>query len=431
MRTRLVIIAIVLAAGIASLAIASQPESFTINSLKVIFARNTATDIVSVQMYFRGGVTVLDPRQAGIEELALSVATQASKNYPKDRLHAALERMDTRLGSTATKDYSSVTLQCVKQNLAESWKIFTDVLLNPAFNPADVELERNRTLAAIRQANDNPDAYLNDLATVAFYTQHPYQTEVHGTMETVTRFAPEELRSYLRSRCSSSQMLLVVVGNLTRPELETLVKESFSTLPPGTSADMTAPPVQHSQPSLKIVKRDLPTNYISGLFPVPAMGTPEWYPMRMGISRLAQRLFEEVRTKRGLSYAPAAYFGPNFSNYGAIYVTAVSPDTTIKVMLAEVKRLQDEPVPEKELRDLGNQFLTGYYLNMETNASQADLLARYELIGRGYQDAGKLMDRVKAVTPEAIKKVCGEYMHNLQYVLIGNPATLQIGAFMY
>ena len=70
-------------------------------------------------------------------------------------------------------------------------------------------------------------------------------------------------------------------------------------------------------------------------------------------------------------------------------------------------------------------------MNVETNASQADLLARFELIGHGYEEAGKLMEGIKAVTPEAVQKVCKEYIHNLQYVLIGNPATLQIGAFMY
>ncbi len=431
MSTRIVILVMLLAAGIASSASGSPPESFTVNGLKVIVAQNTATDIVAANMYFRGGVATMDPRQAGIERLTLDVATQATKNYPKDRLHAALDRMDSRLASGATLDYADVTIQCVKPNLAETWKIFTDVLLNPLFDPADLELARNRTLSAIRQSRDNPDQYLQQLASRAFYTNHPYEVDVQGTEETVRSFSPEELRAYMKSRLTTSQMLLVVVGNITRSELEPMVKASFGTLPAGAYTNVVPPAVHHAAPSMKIVRRELPTNYITGLFPVPGAGTPEGYAMRIAQSRLSQRLFEEVRTKRGLSYAPATFAGANFSNYGSIYVTAVSPDTTIKVMLAEVRRLQDELVPVKEVRDLTNQWLTGYYLAMETNASQADLLARYELMGRGYEEAGRSMERAKAVTPEAIQQVCMKYMHNLQYVLIGNPATLQIGAFMY
>ena len=431
MKTRIVILTIILAAGIASIVSAAPVESFTVNGLKVVFARNTSTEIVAVNMYFRGGTAVLDPRLAGIETMALAVATEASKNYPKDRLHAALERMDSRLGSNATSDYSSVTLQCVRKNLAESWKIFTDVLMNPAFEAADVELQRNRTLSAIKQSHDNPDQYLQDLATRAFYSRQPYETAVQGTETTVGKFTPAELRSYLKGRLTSSNLLLVVVGNLTKEELESMVKASFGSIPAGAYTGAIPPAVRHEQPSMKIVRKDLPTNYITGLFPVPMLGTPDGYAMRIAISILGHRLFEEVRTKRSLSYAPAAYLGPNFSNYGAIYVTAVSPDTTIKVMLHELRRLQDEPVPAKELRDMMNQFLTGYYLNMETNASRAETLARYELVGAGYEEAAKFMDRVKAVTAESIQGVCRASMHNLQYVLIGNPVMLQIGALMY
>ncbi len=431
MRTRIVILVITLAAGIASLASASPVESFTVNGLKVIFAPSTTTDIIAVNMYFRGGATVLDPRLAGIESFALSVATEASKNYPKERLHAALDRMDSRIGSAAMTDFSSVTLQCVKRNFAESWKIFADVLLNPAFEPSDVELLRGRVLSAIKQTKDNPDQYLQELAGREFYAGHPYETSITGTEETIARFTAPELRDYLKGRLTTSNMLLVVVGNLTRTELESVVKSAFGTLPVGTYTGSIPPPVQHDQPSMKIVRKELPTNYIAGLFPVPAMGTTDGYAVRIAISVLGQRLFEEVRTKRGLSYAPAAYLGGNFSNYGLIYVTAVSPDTTIKVMLHEVQRLQDELISPKELRDKMNQFLTGYYLGVETNASRADLLARYELIGKGFEQADKFLERMRAITPDAIQKVCRASIHNLQYVLIGNPAALQIGAFMY
>lgn len=148
-------------------------------------------------------------------------------------------------------------------------------------------------------------------------------------------------------------------------------------------------------------------------------------------SKLRYRLFEEVRTKRSLSCAPAAGLGQVFTNYGIIYVTAVQPETTVTVMLNEVKKLQNEPVSEKALNDQRNVYLTGYYLNTETNGSQADLLARYELSGAGYVKAGKYLESLRNVTPEAIQKVCQKYMHNLQFVLLGNPAKLKLAPFTY
>jgi predicted Zn-dependent peptidase len=339
--------------------------------------------------------------------------------------------MDSRLGYSTNVDFSSLTLQCVRQNFDESWKIFTDVVMNPSFEPSDVELLRKRALSAIRQGRDNPDQYLQQLVTREFYTEHPYGIDVGGDEVTIGSLSAGDLRSRLQDRLTTSQLLLVVVGNVSRDDLEARVKSSFGTLARGTYVPTIPPPVHHQEPSIKIVRRVLPTNYIQGVFSAPAFGSPESFPMLVGRAILSKRLFEEVRTKRSLSYAPAAILGSNFSNYGSIYVTAVSPDTTIKVMMTELKRMQDEAVGAKELHDKTNEFLTQYYLRMETNQSQADALARYELCGAGFEEAARFLENVKKVTPLDIQRVCKEYMHNLQFVLIGNPVTIDLANFMY
>ncbi len=412
-------------------AAAGKPESFTVNGLKVVFLPNTATEVVVANMYIRGGVAVAGISRAGIERLALQVATRATKNYPKDRLSADLERMNTILSSTAGPDYSSINMQCVKQNLGESWKIFTDVLLNPLFDSTDVEREKERTLGAIRQVQDNPDQYLNELAIQALYTENPYSVDPAGTEGTVKAFTAGNLQTYLQGRMTTGQMLLVVVGNTTREEMEPMVKASFGALPQGSFKILPPPAVRHSAPSVKVVERALPTNYITGLFAAPAFGSAESYPMMVGRSILRERLFLEVRTKRGLSYAPAAVSGSMFSNYGGIYVTAVKPETTVTVMIDEIRKLQTEPVPAKTLDDTKNGYLTNYYLSVETDASQADVLARYELSGAGYEESTRLVDNVRKVTPAEVQKVWNDYAHNLQFVILGSPVALRLAPFLY
>lgn len=410
---------------------AVQPESFTVGGLKVIYVSNPATQIVATGMYFRGGVALASMQNAGIERLALMAATRATKNYPRDKMSAALERMDTQLDAGSNSDYSSINMQCVRQNLAESWKIFTDVILNPSFDSAVVELEREQTLAAIRQEEDMPDQQLNRLALESFYRETPYTVDPLGTERTVRAFSGKELQTYMQSRVSAAQMLLVVCGNVTRTELEEMVRASFGSLPQGSFQAPKPAPVHHTSPTVLVVKRELPTNYILGLFSAPPFGSDASYAMSLGASILSDRVFEEVRTKRSLSYAAMAMGGANFSNYRGIYTTTVKPETTITVMVDEIKKLQNQPVPAKSLKDKRNVFVTGYYMGMETNASQANTLAHYELSGEGYEKATKFTENVSKVTAEEIQKVCSEYIHNLQFVLIGNPASLQLSPFMY
>jgi zinc protease len=247
----------------------------------------------------------------------------------------------------------------------------------------------------------------------------------------VKTFTGQDLRMYMQSRVNAASMLLVVCGNVGRADLERMVKASFGSLPRGSGAVPAPAPVRHAAPSVTVVKRELPTSYITGLWPAPPFGTPESYAMTMARSVLNDRLFEEVRTKRSLSYAPHAVAGQMFANYAGIYVTAVKPETTVAVMVGELKKLQEAPLPPKTLSDKKTLFLTGYYLGMETNASQAETLARYELSGRGYAEADRLMENIRKVTAEDVQKVSKEYIQNLQFILIGSPASLQMAPFMF
>jgi zinc protease len=412
-------------------AFAQLAESFTVNGMKVILKQNTSNDIIAVNLVFKGGTTILEPDQAGIEALALNVALKASANYPKDKLNAELEKMNTQLGSSSNLDYSSINMLCVKQNFEKSWNIFSDVVLNPSFTKEDFELEREQLLSNVKQTSDNVDAYLQKLFRNAFYGDHPYSIEVNGTENTLQSFTAEQLKDFFTGRKTTSQMLLVVVGNTSRGELGPMVTDAFGSLTKGDFEMQMPPATTFQEPSIKIVHRELPTNYIQGSYSAPMRTSEEGYTMNITSSILRDRVWEEVRTKRSLSYAPSSRYGNVLSNYGSIYVTAVDPDSTIKVMVNEMQRLKDEMIPARELENKKRQFITYYYLNNETNQSQAAVLTRFELSGAGYDEIDRFIDKLMKVTPEDIQSVANKYISNLQFVLIGNPESLEVKNFMY
>ncbi len=410
---------------------AQDVESFEVNGLKVIFKQNKANDIISAKMYYKGGVAILDEHQAGLENLTLIVAQKATKNYTKEKLNSELESMNSQISSSSNLDYSSLNLLCVKQNFKESWNIFSDIILNPIFSEEDLNLEKQKMIAAVNQVNDNPDSYLQKLVNEEFYVDHPYSTGVNGTEATLNSFTAKDLSDFYTERLKTSNMLLVVVGNLSKSELENLVKNSFSNLQEGNFKSVKLPDVIHAEPSIKVVERELPTNYIQGTYSAPSRGTEDGYTMLILNSILRDRIWEEVRTKRSLSYAPSSFYRSNFSNYGAIYVTAVDPDTTIKVMRAELEKLKHNPITDKELKNKVRQFITFYYLGNETNQAQANSLAFYELSGIGYKDVSNFLRHINKITPQDIQAVAKKYIKNLQFVLIGNPKSLEVSNFMY
>jgi predicted Zn-dependent peptidase len=425
------ILVIIFVIGLVSSISAQDVQSFTVNGLKVIFKQNTSNDIISSNLYYKGGVTNLTEDNAGLEALTLVVSTKASNNYQKDKMNAALESMNTVINTNSNFDFSRISLLCVKQNFTKSWEIFSDIVVNPSFTEEDLVLEREKLINIVKQVDDNPDAYLRKLVNNQFYVDHPYSIEVNGTENTLPSFTTDDLKEYHSELMNTSRLLLVVVGNTTKSELESMVKNSFASLPAGNYTASVPPGIENSEPSIKIVKRELPTTYIQGTYSAPPRGTKEGYTMLIANSILRDRVWEEVRTKRSLSYAPSTRYVNNFSNYGAIYVTAVDPDTTIEVMVNELQKMKDDLIPEKDLSNKIRQFLTFYYLGEETNQSQANSLAYYEMAGAGYEERANFIKHVNKVSAADIQNAAQKYMKNLQFVLIGNLDNLEINTYMY
>lgn len=413
------------------LSLAQDVETFNVNGLKVIFKQSDATDIIAAQMYFRGGAALQQPESAGLESLTLKIAVDASKNFPKDKLNSIVESMNTQLSARSGLDYSSINLLCVKQYFDDSWKIFSDVIVNPSFTNEDFQFEKDQLINIVKQNRDDPDNYLNQLVNDEFYANHPYSIEINGNQTSLNSFSIEQIKDYYKRRLQTSGMLLVVVGNISQNQLEQRVKESFGNISAGNYNNAKLPQVAHSETTIKLVDRDLPTSYIEGVFAAPAFASEDYYPMIVATSILRDRLWEEVRTKRSLSYAPSSWTNSNFSNSGAIYVTTVNPDTTISVMIQELEKIKNETISAGDLANKKNIFITSFYLRNETYAQQAALYAQNELSGAGFKNAEKYLDHVKKVSSDDIQKICNKYIKNLQYVLIGNPQSLEIKNFIY
>ena len=414
---------------LASPARAGNVEEFTVNGLQVLLKKNSANEVVVAQLYIRGGVLNLTPEMAGIEPLLFDAARQGTAKYSKEKINAELARMGTQIGNDVTRDYSVIQMRCVKTYFDLSWDIFSEVILNPRLDSPEVELSREQLLNALRQRRDNPDAYLELLGETQFYRDHPYALDPLGSEASVSKITIAQMRQYLQDNLLTSKLLLVVVGNIDKAELQNKVAGAFGQLPMGNYKPQPPRPVQHERARVYTEAQQLPTNYIIGYFAAPGLRDKDYYAMRTAVAILNDRIFEEVRTKRNLSYAPSAELEDLFANYGKLYVTTVSPDTTIKVMLAEMRRVQNRLLHAGALGGRINLANTSYYLENETNLAQATFLARFELSGAGWKASEKFVKNRTKVTPEQIMEAALRYMNNIQFVVIGDPALINEKVF--
>ncbi|HJX90813.1 MAG TPA: pitrilysin family protein [Pyrinomonadaceae bacterium] len=409
---------------------ASLVSEFEVNGLKVLMKRREGSLTVSAGLFVRGGAANINASNAGIESLMLSASTEATTGFPREKMRSELSRMGTVIGSSATNDYSVLSLACTRMHFDRSWQLFTDVILRPSFTKEDVSLVQDRAVVALSDDTDNPDVYLQKLQEKVAYAGHPYLNDTDGTPETIAKLTPEDLRRYHDKLMETSHLLLVIVGDLDPAEVRDLVTASIGKLPRGNYKPEPMPTLTFDKSTVEITPRALPTNYVQGFFTAPSLTSPDIYAMRVASSLLRDRVFEEVRVKRNLSYAPDAFLRNQAANVGGLYVTAVDANQSVRLMLNEISKLQQQAVRADEIQAVVAQYLTTYYMGQETNAAQAGELAQYELIGGGWRTSTDFLEKLTAVTPTDVQRVAQKYMRNIRFVVLGNPQSVDTGAFM-
>ena len=404
-------------------------SEFDVNGLKVLVKRREGSQTVVAGLFLRGGSRNVTSENAGVEALMLDVATEASANFPRERFRRELSSMGTNVSYGINYDYSALTMGSTRRYFDRSWEIFTDAALRPSFTPEDFQRVKNRIIAGLSNDEDTPDSYLQVLQSRVAYVGHPYLNDPRGSVASVSRLTLDDVKRFHQQAMQTSRLLLVVVGDIDPQQIRQKVEASFGKLPRGDYHESQVPQLSFRAPTVAVTPREIPTNYVQGIFAAPPLTSPDIYPMRIASAILQNRVYIEVRIRRNLSYAPDAFLWNQGANLGGIYVTSVDANQSVRVMLGEITRLQREPVSADEVKATAQQFLTRYYLGQETNAAQAGELAQFELIGGGWRNSALFIERLRTVSPEDVQRVANTYMKNIQFVVIGDPRSINREVF--
>jgi len=407
-----------------ALALTSATTSFDVSGVRVILRQNDANNVVAANLYLLGGARQVTDANAGIEPILLDVSERGTAKYPKNALRRAMSRLGSEIVVAPSADWTMLGIRSSTEVFDSTWSIFADRVMHPVLAKAEIALVKAQYLSGIRQRRDDPDALADYLADSIAYVGHPYEVSVAGNEKSIQALDSTTLRQYHRAQFVTSRMLLVVVGNIDRAHIERLVNQSIGQLPRGSYKWTEPPRVPESQTAVVIERRQLPTNYILGYYSGPLANGADYQALRVATSVLTGRMFAEIRTRQNLTYDVHAPFVDRAATTGGLYVSTVSPDTTLKLMRAAILDLQQGMLDPVGLRQLEQQFITEYFLDNETNAAQADFLARSQLYEGDYREADRFVDQLKNVTPEAVQRVARRYMKGFRFAYVGDPSKL-------
>lgn len=389
-----------------------------VDGIKVI-ARESVKGTVSARVFIRGGVNNYTYENQGIEELMLSLISEGGPaDMTKEEYQSQMEANGASISSSTGYDYSNISLNCIRQYLEPAWEIYASAIKNPAFRQEDFDLVQNQLITAAKQQKTNPDAHLMDMAMASTWEGTDYEKKPSGTVESLESLSLAIIKKYHANVIIKSRIFVVLVGDIPSGKVEAYVGDHLSDLESGSEVNWFVAE-DGVEKGLSVEDRNIETNYITGMFSAPKKGTEESIHNALAMRILGMRFFEELRTKRSLSYAPSARSTGYIARpMNQLYISTTDPEQSLEVMMDLLNSVKTEGYEAKELEGTKQSFLTNYFMGQETNASISMSLGVNEI-----QDSWKNMDRfterVLKTSLEDINAVMVNYGEEIHWSYLG------------
>lgn len=383
----------------------------TAQGSRVYYVHTEDLPMADIQVSFDAG-SARDGSEFGIAALTSALLDAGAGEWNADEIAQRFESVGAAVGSGISNDMAWVSLRTLtdKKLFNKALETMQAILARPAFNDADFQREKSRTLAALKRRQESPA----ELARIAFYKavygDHPYAHPSEGIVETVAGFNAEDLREFYQKYYVAANAIVVIVGDLSREQAEQTAQSLVAGLPKG---QRPAPLPEVAMPQQAGQRHtDFPSSQTHVLVGMP--GTyrkdPEYFDLYVGNhilggAILVSRLFNEIREKRGLAYSASSSFVPMTRKGPFVMSLQTRNDQTQEALKVLNKTLADfisAGPTEAELIAAKKNITGGFPMRFDTNkelTNYVSMIGFYEL-PLGYLDT--FQQKVEQVTVASI-----------------------------
>ncbi len=395
-------------------------KSWLENGIPVIARETPGSDIVHIEVRFMTGSSQLPPERRAINILGFESLPYSTKKFPKDKIFALTEKYSMGVNCSGGVEISSCEIEVINDYLPQALELIMSVVTEPSFTPEDVELAKKHQIAEFQQEMQNPESRVNSVVNTVFYdTTHPYRLLPEDGIKQIETFNAEMLRSYYTSVLDATSIFITYAGPKITKKTLAAFESKLGKLPKIQRQVKSIPsPTYNSQNYVAFEHREIPTAYIRAKFNAPSATSTDAAAAEVLFEILSEKLHEEVRTKRSLSYSVNAATVQYSQGIGMIAASTSKPKETLETIAAVIKDLRDNKISAEDLNEYRNVFTTAYYLTMETHDQLAGALSNAQAYFGDASIVYELPGRIDAVTPADIQRVAKDVLQNFRVGIV-------------
>jgi predicted Zn-dependent peptidase len=403
------------------------------NGLRLVTEVMPHVRSVSIGVWLTRGSRHEPGAHAGIAHFVEHMLFKGTGTRSAEDIAQQVDSIGGQLDAFTSKEYAGYYVKVLDEHLPLAMDILTDLVSNPVFEAGDIEREKKVVLEEIKMVEDTPDDLVHELFAESYWNGHSLGRPILGTPESVSALDQPTLQRYFRDTYVADQFVVVAVGNLEHAAVKTLVDRAFArTARSGRAAADVLPVVS---PHVQVRQKELEQSHVC----LGTIGLPQNHPDRYAAYALntvlggsmSSRLFQNVREKRGLAYSVFSSLSA-YQDIGSLSIYAGCGNDAvgelIDVVIAEIRRLKQEPLPDDELRRAKDHLKGSLMLNLESTSSRMSHHARQEIYRDRADSLDEMLAAIERVAVADVQRLADQFFagDSIAATVLGNVNGLQL-----
>ena len=397
------------------------------NGLQVIVLPNHRAPVITQMVWYRVGSADETAGHTGIAHFLEHLMFKGTKQYPGDEFNQTISRLGGQQNAFTSYDYTAYFQSVASQYIEEMMKREADRMLNLVLSEDDITSERQVIIEERRMRTDNsPSAMLSEESRATLFLNSPYHNPVIGWKQEMETLSREDAINFYHKFYTPNNATLILSGDITPEKARELTLATYGKLTkradPPQKRIRPQEPVSRTQRVVTMRDPRVSNESFQHLWVVPSYnnakeGQAEALDLLGEIlgGSPRSRLYTKFVVEEGKAAAVgSAYSGVSVDD-GIFYVYAVPRN---KVTLDELQQdindaiadIAKNGVSEAELNQARERFIRAIIYSQDNPSGLANVYGAALSTGQTLETIHEWPERLKKVTPDAIKEAAKAYL---------------------
>ncbi|MGC1978822.1 MAG: pitrilysin family protein, partial [Candidatus Sulfotelmatobacter sp.] len=409
-----------------------QPKRIELSNGMVIFLQEDhELPLIDGSARIRGGSRDEPANKVGLVDIFGEVwRTGGTKTQTGDQLDDFLEVRAAKVETGGGSDSTTIGLSCLKGDFDDVFKVFADLLQNPEFRADKLDLAQKQAQDSISRRNDEVgEIAARESAKLAYGADNPYAREPeYATVAAVTR---QDLIDWHHTYVHPNNVILGISGDFDAAAMEAKLRAAFESWPKGPELPKDDIQYHPAKPGYYLIpKEDVNQSNIRMVTLGITRNNPDYYAITVFNEAFgggfSSRLFNDIRTRRGLAYHVGGGIGANFGHPGiqdfSMGTKSQSTIESIRALDEDIDDLAKKPITDEEIKHAKDAILNAFIFRLDSPDKVLSERLTYEFYGYPSDWLDKFPAEIQKVTAADVNRVAAKYVHRdqLAVLVVGN-----------